>query len=642
MVVFLLISASVFLPAALLVYSEKGYREKLFFYLPLAAVFQLCLIAVLSAVLYKAMDYGWPKYLIVLVASTLLTKMLLKAIGHDPVFAPKRIHGAKALAMLAILSAIAIADNFLILGKQGVFEADTPYFRPPFTSDSQRNLILVNSLIREDGSPFLPGSEHAYQLFWHHAVALFVSLSETGGSYTLVSGATLFTSYMLFFVLFWFIYQLRPALFLRYRLLAAVAIIFVTHADAYNLFKSFIATGHLGIEADGSYFDLGKTYTHFSIKAVSATAPQHALFLIILAAYLATARRWMDRGWRSGCHRGIFWVLLFIASPVLWLLTIPFYALYEMFIYRVRFGYHAQALLAYATKAAGLLVLAFLACWLVLRIWPVDLFIRPGVGTVTLAFDSGVTILKDIPKTPIWLFQILGILGLFVLVLAALRLRKREFGAFNNPQFFLLASMLLAFHVILNHTEIRRHFSIVASMLAIPLAAVLLPSAAVMRKNGAYRFLIVLGAATAGLFHSYYVYAYIGKPTMMSSSVNWREYYCMNGLISAKYPHLPALSAVGGFVGGDLRFPTVMEVAPSFARPEDAYVHSKIPDARQAILAGLQRGESAVEHAGDLGIRLVVWGPLENEVWGQAIRDRTISEDRYLDSCGAVRLYRAP
>ena len=85
-----------------------------------------------------------------------------------------------------------------------------------------------------------------------------------------------------------------------------------------------------------------------------------------------------------------------------------------------------------------------------------------------------------------------------------------------------------------------------------------------------------------------------------------------------------------------------MEVAPSFARPEDAYVHSKIPDARQAILAGLQRGESAVEHAGDLGIRLVVWGPLENEVWGQAIRDRTISEDRYLDSCGAVRLYRAP
>jgi hypothetical protein len=318
---------SVIAPAALVAYSCKECHVRSWVYLPIGIALQFSFMAIASALLYKVLTFGWLKFAIVTGASTLAVALLLPRMLDGE---PKRWHkvyDTRTLLVLFALSVAAQVDNFIILGSQDFLGENGPYFRPPLNSDNQRNTILVNSLLREDGSPFLPGAEHSYQMLWYHLAALFVSLFDARGTYHLVAGSTLFTGVLVFFALFWLCYNLKPVPFLRSRWLLPLAmVIFAAHADIYNLVKSYRTEGVLGFAADGSF--VGTELLGFTLKATTLTSPQHTFFVYLLLAYLAGIRWLRESGDKKGVFHWMFLPLIFMTSPVLSLLMLPFFFLW--------------------------------------------------------------------------------------------------------------------------------------------------------------------------------------------------------------------------------------------------------------------------------------------------------------------------
>ena len=208
--------ATLFVPVVTVLLTRKPYRPLAVHVIPLGLTLMFFFLHTVSAVVYQAIGFGWAKYLFVLGASSLAMYFSLaqyrRAVDIEP-----QPHDGRVLLVILVLAFIMVLDNFYVGIREGYFQGVEPYLRSAFTSDMTRTVILTNALVREDGSPFMPGTDHLYQLFWHHGAALFVSLFPQGDSYALVYGYTLVTAYLFYVVLLWTLYALRPSLFLNYR-----------------------------------------------------------------------------------------------------------------------------------------------------------------------------------------------------------------------------------------------------------------------------------------------------------------------------------------------------------------------------------------------------------------------------------------
>jgi len=633
--VFLLSALTVFLPVVLLVYVGGRLRSGALRYIPLGVVSQLFFLSLVAAAIYPFIGFGWLKYVTCVLAATLLTGLALHAIDKSGLLDPAEAGPPRFLVVFALIAFIAVLDGFYILASQG-FVGDHPaYFRAPFHSDNQRNLILINSLIRGEGSPFLPGAQHAYQMFWYHGAAVLVSLFDAASGYGFVSGYTLFTAYLFYFILFWSLHVLRPDVFQRYWVLIPLVIVFVAHTEIYNMVWSWLQTGQFALEADGSFAN--RLYRSFSIKGATLTAPQHIAFLTIFVASLASFRLVA-----ANKQRAVLWykagcsLMGFMVSPLLWAMSFPCYFIYDITLYLKERGRLIRAMARYTAIMAAAILLAAAAYWIVLRVSPVDIFMRSGSEqTIMFATDSIWQFSKDALKSPVILVRILGVLAVLLMIFALKKIYEGALRTIYNEYLVVLLILFIASNLILYNGEIRRHATLVANLAAISLVTIYVPSLKAAPEEGFTKYLLIASAIISIGVQSFFVLSFTQKPSVISSDIVWSDYYCINKVIATEHGHAPALGAVGE----GLRFPVVMEATASFARPEDTYAHSNVSPDKIALLDKLKAGQTSVGLADQLGIRLIVWGPVEDRAWGEQARTQVAESGRLLHACGTVSLY---
>lgn len=646
------------LPVLGIVYSRREYRSRAFVYVPVGVTFQLITIGIVAALLHRPLEYGPIKFLLVLFVSTLFVAFLLEKIHRGTFRLTETVHNHRALAILFLLAFAGVLDSLLVAGLEGYHSGEI-YFRPPFNSDAQRNVFLINALVRHDGSPFLPGSTILYQLLWYHFGALFVSLFNAETNYGLVSGVAAATSYFFFFIILWAIYSIRPALLWRYSLAVPLLIIAFSHADVFYFLKGLYVAGQPCIVADGSCDSIigsERIYESFSLKHAALISPQHMFFAVALVTYLGGVQYrpfhpmsqllikhgtgnslWQSRGRVLAPIFGrTLLVMMFLVSPILSALVLPFFVLYEILVY-VRWRQWGETI-RYLLLLAGLLVVAVIIYRIAFDESAIRLFQRPYVtgvesGRILKSFIEDWTRIPAIFLTPVALVGVLGVLGILVVALMVDALRRKALSIFMAPAVFVLFLAAYYTNFVLGHAEVRRHVSIVLPAIGIIAVAHLL--AISNWRSTLYRVGLSLLAATAMLLHGYYLYSFTFKPSIVSSAIPWRDYFCINGIILDKYRNWPTLAAIGG----GLRFPLVLESTSSYARHDDATTHSRLRDDTSRIIHLNQNGVHVTELAGNLGIRLVVWGPVEDQAWGPQVKEAIVGERRALERCGSVGLY---
>lgn len=655
---FLAVILTVAAPVLGLVYGRPDYRARAFVYVPIGITFQFITIGIVAALLYQPLGYGLPKFLLVVLISTLFVAYLFEKIRHNQLRFSSRVHTHRVLWILFLLALIGTLDNFLVAGLEG-YHAGEIYFRPPFNSDPQRNVFLVNALIRHDGSPFLPGATILYQTLWYHFGALFVSLFNAQTNFGLVLGVAVATSYFFFFIVLWAIYSTRPSLILRYWLAVPLLIIIFSHADVYYFLKGLLATGHPCIVADGSCDVLLGPERHFepfSLKNAALISPQHVFFVMGLIVYLSGSRYRLfylpsqalaRNPPLSSIHHGhidtaapihsrVLLVMMFLASPILSALVLPFFIFYDFAI--IIWRRHWRDAIVYVFLLCGLLVIALVIYRVTLDESAIRLFHRPYVtgvegGRILQSFFEDWTRIPAFFLTPVALIGGLGILGISAIVCVLSTLHKRTVRRLIAPEVVVLIVAAYYTNYVLGHAEVKRHVAIVLPAIgALAVSSLMVMSA---WRSAIHRIVASSLAAVALVLHGYYLYSYTLKPSLISSAIPWKDYYCINGVISERYPSWPALAAIGA----GLRFPLVAESAPSYARHEDATTHSRLRDETSRVIHLNLNGVHITELAGNLGIRLVVWGPVEDGAWGMKIKDRIVGGRKALERCGSVGLY---
>jgi hypothetical protein len=233
------------------------------------------------------------------------------------------------------------------------------------------------------------------------------------------------------------------------------------------------------------------------------------------------------------------------------------------------------------------------------------------------------------------LVTILGVPGLMLALLVLLNIMRQRFHLLTSPYLMLLGGLFVAYVVLIRHGEIMRHSAILLSVMTMISIVLLLPSSRALAASTTLKATIVLCAFLAMLSHGYYVYAFTQKPSVLEREIPWRDYFCMNDIIKVRYPNTPTLAANGG----GTRLPIVMEVASSFTSKEDAFVHSQISNL--ATLDKLDNKNVLPIHVSkELGVRMVVWGPLEERAWGERSRHEYLKDKNLIEQCGVVSLYR--
>lgn len=559
---FIISFLSVSLPPLLLVFLKRGLREKAFLYIPFGIVLNFGFIGVLSALFYRFLEFGLFKYVLILGLSALCVYLIMSHVEKRKLFPWKSIYDGKLLLLFALFALISVSDNFIILNKQGwSLEDGSSFFRAPFNTDSQRNIIIVNSLIRRGGSPFLPHTDFSYQMFWYHPTAVFLSLWDGAANYGSVQGVSLTTGLTVYFVLFWMLYVFRPAFFLRFKLSLLLFIVIVTHADIFHFLVSLIFYKRMAIGADGSFSNA--FFRNFSIKLTTLTAPQHASFLVFLSLFLVISD-WQKREkvslWVVGA---LFLSLCLMSSPVLFIFIFPFMIAYDLLelLLRKDFGGTIKLLL----RMIIVIFITVLFFWFIYGFSPIDLFIRPGVTS----FNK--TSLKAYFALPVLLLGTLGMHGLmasvFIIIGIKMNLKRKSYYFYVIP--ILIGSMLVYYPKY--NTEVARHYSMIASFLAAIFIFKFFPLKEILKSKLRMGF-VILSALISFSLNIYMVYSYTGKENVLSKDVNYNDYFCINDILRNKYHGKPVLAATEQ----GLRFPIAMEVAASFVDAEVAYVHSRL------------------------------------------------------------------
>jgi len=591
-----IVGASWVLPVLLLFFvTKKLRRNEIFLGVALNVAYQ----SLVAAFLHGRVIYGALYLTLVVVLAAILTHLTLKEVPHAGSRPAKFFWRG-----LAILSAITFFDQLLVLGHQGwaPLFGSGPYFRAPFNNDGERNVILVEALLRGSENPFLAGTSLVYQLLWHHGVAPFVALFEGPERANAVAGATLATGVFGFALLIWALREMSPRFFSRVSGWLLLGALFLC-ADLYHFGEALLLQGRIGIEADWSWPPYFIHY--FPLKLSALLSPQHFLFFVWLSLYLALKTK----------LRYFFFGLCWIASLPLALFFFPFYWLARPHEWKQ----HAGALLS----AIGL-------HWVVLGFAPWALFFRKGLQSPRW-FDAPPAAWPFFPFVGI---AATGLLGLAAVATGILLWKRKGTALLKNWEmgFFLVALPLS--HYVYTMTELRRHFSMLAFFVAMLWLARFFPSLSHATKRRLASTVAVIALA----LHGYFVYCFVEKPNQLDAKIPWQDYLAMREIVRERFSTLPVLAAVHPSALGTV-CPPVMEATTSFAGPLSASVHTLIPPDKISPLGKIIVAGDAAPYAERLGYRAILWGPAEEKVWGEKTRRRFIDGRAELARAGSVGLY---
>ena len=152
--------------------------------------------------------------------------------------------------------------------------------------------------------------------------------------------------------------------------------------------------------------------------------------------------------------------------------------------------------------------------------------------------------------------------------------------------------------------------------------------------------MVILGALISLPFHAYFIFCYLGKPSLLDPAIPWQDYFAMNDVIRARFAGEPVLAAVQpgeGNVG--LEKPVPMEVTTSFSMPYHTAAHVKLNQEQMVWFRRMNRSGETLAYAAPLGYRYTVWGPVEERVWGERNRRRFIDGNPALARTGSVSLH---
>lgn len=617
------------LPPAILCWSVPRFRRHFFFTFPLALGFSLGVAGILSAALFSVVPYGWLKFSMVFGGSLALQTLFLSAVCQFSIFREKKFFNARAVVALSLLSILVSLDTGFILQKQGY--SDVPgktYFRPPLHDDTIRHVIVTNSLLRGGDSPLLAGEKYLYQLTWHHLSAVFVSLLPEGDTrYPQIGGISTATAILFSFILMWAFYLLRPAWAMRFWPATLLIILMFTHVDMYHFIASAFEQGKWGIEADWSYAPNSyfRYLRHFSLKLIMLTAPQHAVFFLLLTLFLIFDNGYgFRRTWRP-LFSLLTFLPLFIYSPIIAGFFFSIYWTFKSLLVAMRPREFAHIVgVAFLSMAAG---------WLVHKglygFWPHALMDRPG--TSVLVFFNREW--QEVLQVVLGPFGATGVVGLLAYALFS-RGRRRELWPY--------AVVFLGFfvyYVLVTDVEVRRHYSMVVAFGIVFLFAFELPAFAQIRRQLSLKRVGLVCAVLAILFHGYFIYSYTGKPSITDPNIPWKDYFALNRLLQSKYPKMPVVGAVDPH-GTGIDYPIVQEVTASFSMPLHVAVHTKVPPEKFKTLVKIMNTGDVAPYARRLGYRAIIWGPVEQRFWGEKVKKRFIDESKLMARTGSVALYR--
>lgn len=593
--------AFVVLPAIPVLLDPK-LRRGLFSNLPLAIILQFLWAGVLACAAYRRIPFGWGKYFFVFGGGALLVYALLRA---RPPKAPRAFENRRLLGWLAVLALVATVDVLLIFARQGwgfddgsLVSHATTYFRAPFNSDNERNVIILNALVRHTGSPLLPQSSFTYQLFWYHLVAPIHALFDGLTLFQVAQGITYVNAVIFFFCLFWGISRVRPRWFLKPGRALLVALFVGAHADLFHFAASVVLSGTPGIEADWSRPPL--FFRNFSLKMLALTSPQHLTFLLFALGYLLT--------------RGtLLFVGAFLTNPLMAIILFPM-------IWGYRFLRKPDA------KPLVELAVGIAAYYLLLGS-PLDLFTRPGVNRMEVLQGSWLAWLG----APLFLVAALGTLGLVTTALLVGKFRREGLRA--GTAFYPLALIAggLFSHYVVTSLEARRHVAMVFALLATFFVARAWP-----KRPGTWLPQLVF--AVTFVLHGYFIYCFVGKPSSVRAEFPWKDYFSLAKLIEQKFPNLPVLAATEPFSFGVI-FSPLNETTTSFAFGGHGIVHSTVTEPQRDTILKMQTVEDVPPFAKRLGYTAIAWGPIEDAIWGSHFKARFTSEKRALTRVGNVVLY---
>ncbi len=536
-----------------------------------------------------------------------------------------------AILALAILS---VADLAIIFGQQGwETEGGTNYFRNPMNTDGERNVVLVRALERGTASPFIPNSELIYAYFWHNLAALILTPVVREITFPDVMGVTLATAVAFFIMIYAAVLKERPSLVRNWPLAAAVFIIASTHADIYHVLGGMVTSQSLGMQADNStpltYF---KT---FSPKILAMTSPQHATFMILLlGVYFLKYGRLKPAAPMRTVSEAILVSGGVAASPVLAGIAFPLiYGLPALKRLRHSAGQSMRTL----GSALALMAGSFVIFTGLYGFSPLVYIDRPAAIAESVSIP-GVESIEKIVFLPLMFVGILGVTGVLVSLLLSYRVvRSRSFVLTFWPLFLLTGT--LAFYYVISSNELNRHWSIVAATIGPIVLARCLPAWRIIRSKPALQILCAGAVFLALVWHAPFVSLFTLKENSLARHVPWQDYLCMNQVIEKRHPGLPVVAAVGH----GLFFPLAARVTTSSAFGDQTVaVHSRLTAKQREIYEKVKAGEAVIDHAVALGYSALIWGPVEDLVWGADRAARYARPDLRMAACGSVGLYRLP
>jgi hypothetical protein len=590
-------------------------------WLPVAVAIHWGFAAVLSAV-FSEISFGWGKLAGIYLLSGFFTNFVLAPLP----FSRRKIFGPRFYFFLSGIVALLSLDLALIYLSSGW--GPVPHFRPPFLHDIERDVVIVNALLRHAGSPYLPNSPFGYQLLWYHWASLPVSLFEGSTSYPFVIGTIHATGVLFLSFLLWAVCVLRPAVAMRWGVGIFLCVLFFSHTDLFNGIRSVIMTGRWGIETDlPAGFPIFFRYS--SLKSLTLVAPQHAFGLSFLIFYFLLGQsRVVHASKKREIVRGIYGILAFAASPILFGMVMPLFLLWELATGKLK-------LFSVMKRAAAFLGGGTLLFRLVCGFWPTVLLSRPDETRALFPSDAESWVLY-FP----WLW--IATLGLPVILwficLTYRLLQRHRRNLLSSPELWAIAIGVPFFCYIYAHSEIRRYYSLLCVALLFLSTVRLMPHPRLWLASRPMKF-VVLGFSGAALFlHGVFLHSYLFRPSTVDQTIPWEDYFGMNQIIKDNYSHLPVMAAADNRLG--IEKPLVMQVTTSFCAPVEIAIHTQLTKNQFNTLEKIFHEGNPLPYARSLGYEAILWGPVEERVWGSSMREKYLREDRKIATVGSVSLYR--
>lgn len=638
------------LPCVLSFAVFSGLRSKAYFVAGILAIISLISLCLVSALHHQFFPL-WKIGPIVCVALSTFLVLLFSKIWHDELV---DIHvpriDTKSLITVALLAGLAILDCFIVYNAQtwGI-DGRPPYFHSPLQLDPRRTADLVAVLARGENSLFLPSSYLVYQTFWHHGASTILALlPQMPSIYHQVAGIGLATAFLMYALLFWILKIIRPSMHWISWAVLLIFILSVVEGQIGAYSDALVVGGYKSFEWLSIHL---RNSQYFSLKLLALTAPQHTMFVALFITYIGI--RWYSKNPISklGSIAWILCIAMVVTSPILAAIALPFYLLTETCLTRNPLHIAKESIFLWV----GIGIVSLISYWLILGfpIW--DLFFRGQASSISYLWHQGFPYFNSavLGSSFIGTNGTLGI-AFSVAVIPALILsfRERTLGQVRQPIAICCITLFSAFlfwNFVVIDIEIRRHFSITASALMILVVFYSLSSTALSFKvrKGLY-CVVVLSAILGAAIHLYMIRGYSGKnSSSVSFNTPWGDYLDANQFIREYLPH----SAIIAASGEGMVLPVANEVAISLAPKLAIFAHQKIDQrhldflAPETGLSNVMAAELTTEwrkKAMSIGYDTVIWGPIEEEVWGIVGRKVLLDGATFIASRGRVGIYALP